>query len=44
MIEFLLLSKTGDFFGDLILPAIAGAFVLALIFNSLLNKFGYTLW
>ena len=43
MLGFILVTRW-EFFGDLVLPAIAGAFVLALILNSLLNHFGYKLW
>jgi hypothetical protein len=47
MIELLLLAsffKSGDFFADIIIPGLAGAFVFALILNSILNKMGYSLW
>lgn len=40
---FLLASRQG-FFEDLILPGVALIFVLALIANSLLQKWGYSLW
>jgi len=33
-----------DFFSDIVLPAVVGAVVLIWIGNSILNKFGYTLW
>lgn len=33
-----------DFGADILLPGIAGAFVFALILNSLLGHFGYRLW
>lgn len=47
MFKILILAshfKSGDFFIDVIAPAIAGVVVLLLIGNSILNKFGYTLW
>jgi len=43
--EFVLLaSRTGNFFMDIVFPAVAGAIVIALILNSILNHWGYTLW
>lgn len=36
--------KTGDFFQDMIIPTVAVVIVLLLILNSLLNKWGFTLW
>lgn len=36
--------KSGDFFMDVIAPAIAGVVVLLLIGNSLLKHFGYQLF
>lgn len=36
--------KSGDFFMDVIAPAIAGVVVLLLIGNSLLGRFGYKLF
>jgi zinc transporter ZupT len=41
---FLVVPFQGDFITDIILPAVAGAFVFALIINSLLNHWGYRLW
>jgi len=44
MIGFLLAVKTGDFFMDIMFPAVAGAVIFALMFNSLLKNWGYCLW
>ena len=44
MIQLFVLVAREGFFNDLILPAVALIFVLTLIGNSLLNKFGYSLW
>ena len=40
----ILAPKSGDFFMDIVFPAVAGAVIFALIFNSLLNNWGYSLW
>lgn len=47
MIELIVLAsffKSGDFFMDIVLPAIAGGVVLLMIGNSILKHFGYCLW
>jgi hypothetical protein len=44
VIDFVLLAARAGFFEDLILPGVALIFVLALIANSLLQKWGYSLW
>jgi hypothetical protein len=44
MFDFVLLASRVGFFEDLLLPAIALIFVFALIGNSLLSKWGYSLW
>lgn len=36
--------KSGEFFMDIVFPAIAGGVVLLLILNSVLKKFGYILF
>lgn len=41
MIELIILKS---FFDTILLPSIAGAFVFALILNSLLKHWGYKLW
>lgn len=46
MIEFILLAsyfKSGDFVMDIVVPSVAGAVVLFLIFNSFIGKWGYRL-
>jgi len=44
--DLLLLAQpfASDFFSDIVLPAVVGGGVLIWIGNSILNKFGYTLW
>ena len=44
MIDMFFLVAREGFFQDLILPGIALIFVLALLGNAILNKFGWTLW
>jgi len=44
MIGLFFLAARASFFEDLILPGVALIFVLALIGNSLLNKWGWSLW
>jgi hypothetical protein len=46
MLDMIILTVPfqNDFFIDIVLPSIAGGFVLILILNSVLNKFGFTLW
>lgn len=46
MIDLLLLAVPfkENFLMDIILPALVGGGVLIWIGNSILNKFGYTLW
>jgi len=41
---FLLSVRTGDFFMDIIFPAVAGGAVLLMIGASILKKWGYSLW
>jgi len=40
----LLAPKSGDFFMDIIFPAVAGAVIFIMLFNSLLKTWGYYLW
>jgi hypothetical protein len=44
VIDFVLLAVREDFFMGVVLPAVVGAVVLAMIGNSLLGKWGYSLW
>lgn len=41
---FFLAFKTGEFFQDIALPAIAGGLVILFIINSILSKWGFRLW
>jgi len=41
---FLVVPFKEGFLGDTIIPGVALVFVLILIGNSVLNKFGYSLW
>ena len=44
MLLDLLLVARGDFLSDMILPAVALAFVFAVMINQLLKKWGFCLW
>ena len=40
----ILAPKSGDFFMDIVFPAVAGAVIFAMIFNSVIKQWGYSLW
>jgi hypothetical protein len=44
MLFVLAVPFKSNFFMDILVPALAGVFVLVLILNSLLNHFGYKLF
>ena len=44
MIDFVLLAAREDFLMGVVLPAVVGIAVFAMLGNSILGKWGYSLW